>query len=90
MNLTEDWRGPAIYTNNQVSDELVQSVKDALEDQLYIYVSFDVIGRTRHVCLSHELMERLGDDYKADIDYDMYGCKVSRVSPVRRVSVDKW
>ena len=68
-----------IYTNNSVTDALVKEViLQCSSTKDWIDVSFDVIGRTRHVCLAHELMERLGDAYEAMIDYDMYWCKIRR------------
>ena len=66
-------------SNGLVTKELVDEVKlqcSSITD--FVSVSFNVIGRTRHVCLAHELMGELGNDYEAIIDYGMYWCKIKR------------
>lgn len=78
MEVKQSWKGPTIYTNNKVSDELVQSVKDACIEHAYVHVSFDVIGRTKHMNLSHELAKELGETYEVEIEYWSYLCKVYR------------
>ena len=75
------YRGYTIYTNNHVTLDLVQSVKDACEQHEWVYVSFDVIGRTMHVCLAEELADRLRLEgmYEVRIDYGMYECAIRKV-----------
>ena len=80
MECVMSYKGPTIYTNNHVSEELVQVVKDACEKYEWVNVSFDVIGRTCHVMLSHELVGKLRLDgkYEAYIDYGMYDCRIRK------------
>ena len=78
MEISKSYDGLTIYTNNHVDAELVNATKKVLETEPHVNVSFSVIGRTRHVGLSHELLHELGPEYEADIDYDMYGCVVRR------------
>ena len=48
------------YFKNYVNDEVVEAVqKKFMEGYDTIYVSFDVIGRTRHEQLSYQLGSRL-------------------------------
>lgn len=81
MECKMSYKGYTIYTNNCVTEDLVQSVKDACEKHDWVHVSFDVIGRTMHVCLAHELVAklRIDGDYEANIDYDMYECAIRKV-----------
>lgn len=65
-----------IYTGNHVSEELVNAVKELLEKYDEIDVSFDVIGRTMHGILAHQLHHQLGTStYGARIEYN-YGCRI--------------
>lgn len=68
-------KGNTIYTGNQVNDALVFTTKQALDCFDDVEVCFDVIGRTRHQCLAHELHAKLGGDavVEATITYN-YGC----------------
>lgn len=64
-----------IYHRNQVDDTLVEKVKEALDSEENIKVSFDVTGRTRHMQLSYQLEKAL-PQYKFIIGYN-YVCKLS-------------
>ena len=74
----DGWQGPTIYTNNSVNSALVNMTKEKCKQFKSIHVSFDVIGRTRHMQLAYELERDLGPEYKVETDYDLYECKVSR------------
>lgn len=63
-----------IYTNNRVSDQLIEEVKEALKEYDTVEVSFDVTGRTMHQMLSNQLADKM-PDYKFEIDYN-YVCIV--------------
>ena len=79
MKVVRDNDCITIYTNNCVTKELVEEVKlQCSSTTELVSVSFNVIGRTRHLCLAHELVGELGDGYEAIIDYDMYWCKIKR------------
>ena len=78
MEVKQSYKGPTIYTGNQVDEDLVDAVKNALEVHDSIHVCFDVIGRTKHVCLSNQLVQDLGEGYEAGIDYLHYNCEVRR------------
>lgn len=66
-----------IYTKNMVTDTLIQSVKEKVEELGECKVSFDVTGRTKHVMLSQQLEQKL-PEYDFDIDYDRYLCLIQR------------
>lgn len=78
MEVVQGYKGLTIYTNNHVTEELVEATKNACEKDTWIHVSFDVIGRTKHVQLSYELAGKLGEEYEAVIDYTSYGCAIRR------------
>ena len=78
MSVSMSYLGPTIYTGNSVSKELVWQTKCALQEHDYVCICFDVIGRTKHVCLARELLEDLGDEYEAQIEYDSYLCKITK------------
>ena len=78
MKVEQSYKGPTIYTGNHVTEELVQTVKDALNTRNRVHVSFDVIGRTKHEMLSYELAELLGDEYDIEVKYSSYWCMVRR------------
>lgn len=72
-------QGNKIYTNNHVSEELVNAARSLLETHETIDVSFDVIGRTMHGILAHQLHDKLGKDtYGAEIAYN-YGCRIYKL-----------
>ena len=72
-------KGNKIYTNNHVSEELVNAARLAIETHGDVDVSFDVIGRTMHGILAHQLHEKLGKDtYGAEIEYN-YGCRIYKL-----------
>lgn len=70
----------SVYFKNYVNDEVVEAVqKKFMEGYDTIYVSFDVIGRTRHEYLSYQLGSRLralyGPKVNMEVDYN-YQCVV--------------
>lgn len=65
-----------IYTDNAVTEELIKEVKEALETNDVVEVSFDVTGRTCHQMLSFQLAERM-PEYKFEIGYN-YVCKITK------------
>lgn len=78
MECEMSYRGPAIYTGNDVTEELVQSVIAACSEHEFVCVNFDVIGRTCHTVLANQLMCELGNDYEVEIEYWSYLCKVRK------------
>lgn len=65
-----------IYTDNHVTNELIEEVKEAFKEYDIVNVSFDVTGRTCHMILSEELAEKM-QDYDFSIEYN-YGCKIQK------------
>lgn len=65
-----------IYTSNRVSDKLINQIKESVEINGICDVSFNVVGRTKHLLLSKELEKRL-PEYNFNIDYDLYRCRIS-------------
>lgn len=65
-----------IYTDNHVTNELIEEVKEALKEYDTVNVCFDVTGRTCHMILSGELAEKM-QDYDFEIEYN-YGCKIQK------------
>lgn len=65
--------GRTLYCNNAVTDEVTESVKEAVAKyDEPIYVSFDVTGRTCHGMLGHQLAQALGDKYEVTVEYNYY------------------
>ena len=79
MKVEMSYKGPTVFTDNDVSDELVHNVKVACLQHDFVCVSFDVTGRTCHTVLSHQLAHELGDSYDVEIEYWSYLCKVRKV-----------
>lgn len=77
MKLGMSYKGPTIYTNNDVTDALVENVKLACKLYGNVHVSFDVIGRTCHSILAHKLKDTLGPGYSVDISWN-YGCEIKK------------
>lgn len=67
-----------IHTGNSVTEDLVNTIKNILDEGERLDVSFSVVGRTKHAQLGQELAEALGDDYIVTID-DNYGVHVEAV-----------
>ena len=63
-----------IYTDNGVSNDLIEEVKEALKEFDIVEVSFDVTGRTMHQLLSRQLADKM-PEYDFEIDYN-YVCLV--------------
>lgn len=86
----------SLHFENTVNDAVVAKVQEALESgKEIVYVGFNVMGRTRHQLLSHQLKERLvslyGPKVDVQIDYN-YKCTVKRVASddtsVRKITSD--
>lgn len=75
----------SVYFKNTVNDEVVEAVqKKFMEGYDTIYVSFDVIGRTRHEQLSYQLGSRpalYGPKVNIEVGYN-YQCVVRWVNEV--------
>ena len=65
-----------IYTDNHVTNELIEQVREAFKEYDIVNVSFGVTGRTCHMILSEELAEKM-QDYDFEIEYN-YGCKIQK------------
>lgn len=70
----------SVYFKNYVNDEVVEAVqKKFMEGYDTIYISFDVMGRTRHEQLSYQLGSRLralyGPKVNIEVGYN-YQCDV--------------
>ena len=80
-----------VYFKNTVNDEVVEAVqKKFMEGYDTIYVSFDVIGRTRHEQLSYQLGSRLralyGPKVNIEVGYN-YQCDIKWVTDSSQVTV---
>jgi len=78
-----------IYAGNDVNETLVKAATQLLECFPAIDVSFNVIGRTMHECLAHQLYNKL--DTKAlgaDIDYMSYKCHIYKKPIVTIVTIE--
>lgn len=79
VEIKKDYMNPnlkVIYTDNYVTPQLINTVKEVLEEDKEVRVSFDVIGGTLHCILSNQLKEELKNKYKVEIK--RYECKVSK------------
>lgn len=71
-----------LYANNKVNEAVVKAATQLLECFDEIEVSFDVMGRTFHQILAHQLYNQLDQDtYGAEITYN-YGCRIYRKEKV--------
>lgn len=74
----------SMYFKNYVNDEVVEAVqKKFMEGYDTIYVSFNVIGRTRHEQLSYQLGLRLRELYGPKVNIEVgynYTCDVRWVT----------
>lgn len=78
-----------IYANNTVNDAVVLAAKQLLECHDEIEVSFDVMGRTLHETLAHQLYAKLDTNiYSAEIDYWSYGCRIFKKSLITLVTIE--
>ena len=70
----------SVYFKNYVNDEVVEAVqKKFMEGYDTIYISFDVMGRTRHEQLSYQLGSRLRALYGPKVNIEVgsnYQCDV--------------
>lgn len=72
--------GKIIFTDNCVTDQLIEAVREVLKTDKEVRVSFDVMGETKHLLLSNELRLKLRDiseDYDAEIG--RYKCRIVKV-----------
>lgn len=70
-----------IYTDNEVTPELVAKVQEVLKENSAVRVSFDVIGETLHTILSNQLKFALRDiskEYVAEVG--RYKCLIWKVA----------
>ena len=79
----------SVYFKNAVNDEVVEAVqKKFMEGYDTIYVSFDVMGRTRHEQLSYQLGSRLrvlyGPKVNIEVGYN-YQCDIKWVTDSSQV-----
>ena len=79
----------SVYFKNYVNDEVVEAVqKKFMEGYDTIYVSFDVMGRTRHEQLSYQLGSRLralyGPKVNIEVGYN-YQCDVRWITDSSQV-----
>lgn len=67
-----------IYTNNCVTDELVNAVTEVLKKDEEVRVSFDVDGETLHSVLSNQLKSQLKDKFpnSYSVSVGRYECLV--------------
>ena len=78
-----------IYANNTVNEATVLAAKQLLECFDEIEVSFDVMGRTLHEILAHQLYAQLDNlEYYADIDYWSYGCRIYKRPRATLVTIE--
>lgn len=74
----------SLHFGNTVNDTVVAKVQEALESgKEVVYVSFNVMGRTCHQLLSHQLKERLVSLYGPKVDVQIgynYECTVKRLA----------
>lgn len=70
--------GKVIFTDNCVTDKLVETVNEILETEEKVRVSFDVTGETLHTILSHQLKDRLPKDYIVEIG--RYKCAIRKAA----------
>lgn len=82
-------KGNKIYADNYVNEALVMAASQLLECFPEIEVSFDVIGRTLHQCLAHQLYDQMDQDtFSADIDYMMYKCRIYTKPIINVVTIE--
>lgn len=70
-----------IYTDNCVTDKLVETVQEVLKENPEVRVSFDVIGETKHLILSNELglkLKNVSEDYQTEVG--RYKCSITKTS----------
>lgn len=76
-----------IYAGNKVNEALLLAVRQLLECYPEINVSFDVIGRTKHECLAHELYAKLDERiYGVTIEHN-YVCKIRKLPQIFLVTI---
>lgn len=83
----------SVYFKNYVNNEVVEAVqKKFMEGYDTIYVSFDVIGRTCHMTLSHQLSSRLralyGPKVNIEVGYN-YQCDVRWITNLSQEVVEE-
>ena len=68
--------GKVIYTDNCVTDKLVETVNEILATEDKVRVSFGVTGETLHTILSHQLKEKLSES--CDVEIGRYKCHIRK------------
>lgn len=72
--------GKVVYTDNCITDKLVETVQDILKTENEVRVSFDVMGETLHLILSNQLgfaLRDISEEYKAEVG--RYKCVIRKV-----------
>ena len=70
-----------IYTDNDVTKELVEKVQELLKECPAVRVSFDVTGETLHTILSNQLKFALRDISKEYVvEVGRYKCLIWKVA----------
>lgn len=83
----------SVYFKNTVNNEVVEAVqKEFMKGYDTIYVSFDVIGRTRHEQLSYQLGSRLralyGPKVNIEVGYN-YQCDIKWVTNLSQEVIEE-
>ena len=74
------YNGKIIFTDNCVTDQLIETVQEVLSNEDKVRVSFDVTGETKHYLLSNELGYKLRDISESyDTEVGRYNCVVRKV-----------
>ena len=74
------YNGKIIFTDNCVTDKLIEVVQEVLNTEEKVRVSFDVMGETKHLILSNELGYKLHDISESyDTEVGRYKCVVRKV-----------
>ena len=74
------YNGKIIFTDNCVTDKLIETVQEVLNTEKEVRISFDVMGETKHYLLSNELGYKLRDiseNYATEVG--RYKCVVRKV-----------
>ena len=77
----DTWLGvKVIYTDNCITDKLVETVQEVLKENPEVRVSFDVMGATLHLVLSNQLgfaLREISEEYETEVG--RYKCIIRKV-----------
>ena len=83
----------SVYFKNYVNDEVVEAIQKKFKEGYdTIYVSFNVIGRTRHEQLSYQLGSRLRELYGPKVNIEVgynYQCVVRWVTDLSQEVIEE-